>query len=105
MILQPLIENVFDHAFDDRMEMDPKIEISMNTTTRGLEIKITDNGIGFESSKKRMEPVSRGIFLIEERIKWLNTALGKKEYFLMITDKAKGGKGKNGTEALFVLPL
>jgi ligand-binding sensor domain-containing protein len=105
MILQPLIENVFDHAFDDRMEMDPKIEISMNTTNRGFEIKITDNGIGFESSKKRMEPVSRGIFLIEERIKWLNTALGKKEYFLMITDKAKGGKGKNGTEALFVLPL
>jgi len=103
MILQPFIENIFEHAFGDGNEKQPVIGFRIDKTERGLEIRITDNGMGYESGKKVSGHVSRGIQLIEERISLLNTSLGREGYFLGLTDHSKQGKGK-GTEVLFVMP-
>jgi hypothetical protein len=103
MILQPFIENIFEHAFEEGNENQPVIGFRIDKTERGLEIRITDNGMGYESGKKVSGHVSRGIQLIEERISLLNTSLGREAYFLGLTDHSKQGKGK-GTEVLFVMP-
>ena len=103
MILQPFIENIFEHAFGEGNEKQPVIGFRIDKTERGLEIRITDNGMGYESGKKVSGHVSRGIQLIEERISLLNTSLGREAYFLGLTDHSKQGKGK-GTEVLFVMP-
>jgi ligand-binding sensor domain-containing protein len=103
MILQPFIENIFEHAFGEGNEKRPVIGFRIDKTARGLEITITDNGMGYESGKKVSGHVSRGIQLIEERISLLNTSLGREGYFLGLTDHSKQGKGK-GTEVLFVMP-
>ena len=103
MILQPFIENIFEHAFGEGNENQPVIGFRIDKTERGLEIRITDNGMGYESGKKVSGHVSRGIQLIEERISLLNTSLGRDAYFLGLTDHSKQGKGK-GTEVLFVMP-
>ena len=103
MILQPFIENIFEHAFGEGNEKQPVIGFRIDKTARGLEIRITDNGMGYESGKKVSGHVSRGIQLIEERISLLNTSLGRDAYFLGLTDHSKQGKGK-GTEVLFVMP-
>ena len=103
MILQPFIENIFEHAFGEGNENQPVIGFRIDKTERGLEIRITDNGMGYESGKKVSGHVSRGIQLIEERISLLNTSLGREAYFLGLTDHSKQGKGK-GTEVLFVMP-
>lgn len=103
MILQPFIENIFEHAFGEGNEKHPVIGFRIDKTARGLEIRITDNGMGYESGKKVSGHVSRGIQLIEERISLLNTSLGREAYFLGLTDLSKQGKGK-GTEVMFVMP-
>ena len=103
MILQPFIENIFEHAFGEGNENQPVIGFRIDKTERGLEIRITDNGMGYESGKKVSGHVSRGIQLIEERISLLNTSLGREGYFLGLTDHSKQGKG-TGTEVLFVMP-
>jgi sensor histidine kinase YesM len=103
MILQPFIENIFEHAFGEGNEKQPVIGFRIDKTARGLEIRITDNGMGYESGKKVSGHVSRGIQLIEERISLLNTSLGREAYYLGLTDHSKQGKGK-GTEVLFVMP-
>jgi ligand-binding sensor domain-containing protein len=104
MILQPFIENIFEHAFGEGNEKLPVIEFRMVKTERGLEIRISDNGMGYESGKKVSGHVSRGIQLIEERIALLNTSLGRDAYFLGLTDNSRQGKGK-GTEVLFIMPV
>lgn len=104
MILQPFIENIFEHAFADGYQKEPFIAFSMDKTERGLEIRIRDNGIGYESGKRVSGHVSRGIQLIEERISLLNTSLGHDAYFLGITDHTRQEKGI-GTEVLFIMPV
>lgn len=104
MILQPFIENIFEHAFGDGKEGKPVIDFKMDKTERGLEIRIIDNGVGYESGNKISEHVSRGIQLIQERISLLNKVAGKSDYFLGLTDYSKQGEGKKGTEVLFVMP-
>ena len=105
MILQPFIENIFEHAFGEGKEINPVIEFKIDKTERGLEIKIRDNGMGYESGKKVSGHVSRGIQLIQERISLLNASLGREAYLLELTDNSKKGEGKKGTEVLFVMPV
>jgi len=104
MILQPFIENIFEHAFGDGNEKEPVISFCIDKTERGLEIWIRDNGMGYKSGKKVNGHVSRGIQLIKERIALLNTSLGREAYFLGLTDNTRQGKGK-GTEVLFIMPV
>lgn len=104
MILQPFIENIFEHAFEEEKESHPIIVFKMDKTEEGLTITIQDNGVGYESGKKSGH-ISRGIKLIQDRIILLNTVLGKEAYFLGITDHTKEGKGKKGTEVVFHIPV
>jgi hypothetical protein len=68
MLIQPFVENVFVHAFDD-LQPSPKLKISFEMVdSRILECNIIDNGKGLNAHKQSKFHVSRGIALARERI-------------------------------------
>tara|TARA_B110000902_G_scaffold252451_1_gene313927 strand:+ start:50 stop:3055 length:3006 start_codon:yes stop_codon:yes gene_type:complete len=67
LLLQPIIENCFEHAFDNFSE-NPTIELNINLNDKKLIILIKDNGSGFEETQKEE---SKGLKLVEERMKLL----------------------------------
>jgi LytS/YehU family sensor histidine kinase len=74
MLLQPFVENVFVHAFDESHPF-PKLKISFEILeSKILECKIIDNGKGLNTRKQSKFHVSRGIALARERILLLQPA-------------------------------
>jgi hypothetical protein len=68
MLIQPFVENVFVHAFDES-HPSPKLKISFEMVNdKFLECKIIDNGKGLNAHKQSKFHVSRGIALARERI-------------------------------------
>ncbi|CAM3086274.1 sensor histidine kinase [Flavobacterium frigoris] len=68
MLIQPFVENVFVHAFDE-CHLSPKLKISFEMVADNiLECKISDNGKGLNTHKQSKFHVSRGIALARERI-------------------------------------
>ncbi len=68
LLLQPLIENCFEHAFDQN-SVAPIIEITITTDSNTMELIIVDNGFGL---KETTEDNSKGLKLVKGRIKMLN---------------------------------
>lgn len=74
MLLQPFVENVFVHAFDES-HLFPKLKISFEILeSKILECKIIDSGKGLNTRKQSKFHVSRGIALARERILLLQPA-------------------------------
>ncbi|EIA07733.1 histidine kinase [Flavobacterium frigoris] len=68
MLIQPFVENVFAHAFDE-FYPSPKLNISFKMFNDSiLECKIIDNGKGLKAVKQSKFHVCRGIALARERI-------------------------------------
>ena len=71
MILQPFVENVFVHAFNDN-SIKPELLISFEMVARNiLECKVIDNGKGIFSFDKVKLHKSKGIELTKERLSLL----------------------------------
>ncbi len=75
MLIQPLIENVFLHAFNDSIKS-PKLQVKIYLDediekAKFLSILVIDNGVG--KNNKGSSHVSRGGHIIQERLTLLNT--------------------------------
>lgn len=71
MLLQPFVENVFVHAFNES-SISPKLIISFKMVSETiLECKITDNGMSLKAAKKNKIHQSKGIQLTKERLSLL----------------------------------
>ena len=70
MLIQPLLENCFEHAFNETI-VNPKIILTIQNNKTHLIISVTDNGIGFKNTSK-INKQSKALQLVEERIKLLN---------------------------------
>lgn len=82
MIIQPFVENVFNHAFQN-INYSPEIKIHFEEQREYLIITITDNGIGISNSIKQKSDFmkmkkSRGIEITKERIDNFNQQNDKK---------------------------
>lgn len=77
MLIQPLIENCFQHAFDESIS-NPKITLTIKSNHTQLIITVLDNGTGFKNSSK-INKQSKALQLVEERIKLLD----KKNSFII----------------------
>ena len=67
MFLQPFVENIFKHAFDEQSAHPTfKIEFTI-TADQLLQIQISDNGKG--NTKSTKTHISRGIAIAKERLK------------------------------------
>jgi len=67
LLIQPIVENVFIHAFD-KESIEPKISIEFSMQNGNILCKITDNGKGIDSNKLDSKK-SKGIKLVDERIR------------------------------------
>lgn len=68
MLLQPLIENVFVHAFEAK-HPNPMLSVRFNIKEKNLLVaEISDNGRGIEESKQQRIHQSKGMKLVKERI-------------------------------------
>ncbi|MCI9845626.1 histidine kinase [Flavobacterium pectinovorum] len=71
MLLQPFVENVFVHAFNES-SIAPKLIISFQLISENiLECKIIDNGMSLNAAKKSKLHQSKGIQLTKERLSLL----------------------------------
>lgn len=68
MLLQPIVENCFEHAFDDTIKT-PKVNLSFELKGPFLEIMVSDNGHGI---KGQLNNSSKGLKLVRERLKLLH---------------------------------
>ena len=74
MLLQPFVENVFVHAFD-QSQITPKLILSFKMIAEQLlECKIIDNGKGFVEPNTIKKRPSKGIILAKERLALLEGA-------------------------------
>jgi ligand-binding sensor domain-containing protein len=112
MIIQPFVENSLWHGiinsgvkgiltvsftFED-VDIDSII-------CRSLIIKITDNGIGINEAKKNIKEdhISKGIQIIEERLKLLSTKMELPKP-IMFEDLSDREHHSNGTQVIISLP-
>ena len=68
MILQPIIENSFEHAFSEE-SVNPEISLSFHVIENNLNVILKDNGSGYDSKLKES---SKGLTLISDRLTLLN---------------------------------
>lgn len=94
LLIQPIVENVFIHAFDSQSK-DPKIKIEFKCKNDLIICWITDNGKGFIKDSDTKQ--SKGIQLVDERIRLLT---GADEKMIQILPNPKGG-----TIIILTIPL
>lgn len=91
LLIEPLVENVFVHAFDATFEQ-PEMNIQFSIQENYLICSVTDNGKGYDSRNKS----SKGLKLVKERI-------------LLVEPSNKNclriKKLKTGTRVLIEIPL
>ena len=112
MIIQPFVENSLWHGIIDSgrsglLSISFSFEtVEMNTTfTKSLIIKITDNGIGIAKAKtnKREDHISRGIQIVEERLKLISSNMKLPEP-IIFEDLSHRSEKAHGTEVIISLP-
>ena len=88
MLIQPLLENAFVHAFDQNYA-NPTIMLNFNKLGDLLEINIIDNGKGMIAKEANALHESKALKIIEERLKLLNENTTKN---IEITSDSDGTK-------------
>jgi len=112
MIIQPFVENTLWHGIINSgskgvvtisfMFEDVEIETAIS---KSLIIKITDNGIGIQEAKKnkKEDHISKGILIIEERLRLLSTKMQLPQP-IMFEDLSSRDDSSHGTEVIISLP-
>ncbi|MEK7718771.1 MAG: two-component regulator propeller domain-containing protein [Bacteroidota bacterium] len=113
MIIQPFVENTLWHGIIHAGGKGlitisfsfEEVDIDLNLS-RSLIIRITDNGVGLvEANKKRKEDhISKGIQIVEERLRLLSTKL-QLPIPIMLEDLNNRNHLSHGTEVIISLPL
>ncbi|WP_294674886.1 histidine kinase [uncultured Fluviicola sp.] len=95
LLLQPILENAIWHGLKFQ-EKDPELLISFQLNeNQELVVQIRDNGLGFNTSNKSEEHLSKGNILITERIDTLNQQFQNKVAHIEIISSG------NGTNVIF----
>jgi len=112
MIIQPFVENTLWHGVINSGNRG-LVTLSFffedilvdSIPHRSLVIKVTDNGIGINEARKhkREDHISRGIQIIEERLKLLSTKL-ELPTPIMLEDLSNRSAISHGTEVIISLP-
>ena len=71
MLIQPLLENCFEHAFNDTVSK-PKITLDIYKYAGKILVSVTDNGIGIKENKFPKRE-SKALKLVQERLELLDS--------------------------------
>lgn len=88
LIIQPFIENAFEHAFDDSIK-NQQIEIQFYIDSNLLCCKITDNGIGLFTTNNKHHK-SLGTEIVSKRLMLLNDEMSTKDFDFSILNSSVG---------------
>jgi ligand-binding sensor domain-containing protein len=112
MIIQPFVENTLWHGIINSGNKG-KITVSFSfqdveidsILSRSIIIKVTDNGIGINAAKKnKIEGhISKGIQIIEERLRLLSAKMDLPQP-IMLDDLSNRDSNSHGTEVIISLP-
>ncbi|MEI6142120.1 MAG: two-component regulator propeller domain-containing protein [Mariniphaga sp.] len=112
MIVQPFVENTLWHGIINSGNTG-KVTISFtfedinvdSVISKSLIIKISDNGIGINEARKHKaeDHISKGIQIIEERLKLLSTKMDLPKP-IMLEDLSNRNSNSHGTEVIISLP-
>jgi len=112
MIIQPFVENTLWHGIINS-GMKGHVTISFtfedvdidSIICRSLIIKVTDNGIGITEAKKnkKEDHISKGIHIIEERLRLLSSKM-ELPTPIMFDDLGTRNDNSHGTEVIISLP-
>ncbi|WP_291401336.1 histidine kinase [Daejeonella sp.] len=100
LLIQPFVENAIWHGIIPK-ESKGLVNLNFNFQNNQLEIKIIDDGVGTKNSKsnKSSNHISRGLELIQERVKLLNKLSNKKIVISNIETV------KIGTQISIIIPI
>jgi ligand-binding sensor domain-containing protein/two-component sensor histidine kinase len=112
MIIQPFVENSLWHGIIDSGNKG-LLTVSFtfedvgvdSVISKSLIIKVADNGIGIQEAKKnkKEDHISKGIQLIEERLRLLSTKMQLPQP-IMLEDLSSRDNDYHGTEVIISLP-
>ena len=107
MIIQPLIENVFVHAFSSSIK-NPILEVNIYSENlivdaNTLYIDVKDNGVG-RSNKKINTHLSKGLSIVQERLQLINKT-NKTSIELKYVDLKEIDPKTSGTKVQLKVPL
>ncbi len=102
MMTQPFIENAIEHGFMD-IHYKGNIAVCFQLTDNALEIKISDNGIGINHTKKQKNHKSLATLITKERLH--NFSNKTKQYWMAITDLKEIKQTETGTEVFLRVPF
>jgi hypothetical protein len=90
LLIHTFVENSLKHGFPDP-KYEGKIAISIKEITSGLQITITDNGIGRDNAKhyKEVQSTGKGLKLLQEKIDLFNE-INKKDVHYTMEDNNPG---------------
>jgi LytS/YehU family sensor histidine kinase len=93
LLIQPLIENSFEHGFTNR-EKKHHLELTFSITNEQLAVQLSDDGEGFNALERKSE--SKAMKIIQERLQLIDPKL---------SDSFSFTRENNKTMVRFVLPL
>ncbi|RZK73941.1 MAG: hypothetical protein EOO92_17775, partial [Pedobacter sp.] len=108
MLIQPLIENAIHHGLRNSLNSESMVSIELTTNADHIIFKVRDNGVGLSATINKNEghlfkQQSLGLKTIEERVLAINAS--RKKQWASFSIREVVGEGKNGTEALVMLPI
>ena len=105
LIVQPFIENAFEHAFENNSKKENKIDINFNVEGKLLICTITDNGKGYAIIDGHTLHKSKGITLTNERLELLNKEFKTNQFELIVENLNAYSSGFKGTRISIKIPL
>lgn len=105
LIIQPFIENVFEHAFGTECsDKECWLEVSFYKQNDLLICTISDNGKGIEPLLEKKHK-SKGLHLTRERLNLLNKEYNSTKFNYEISNSSNEKEGLIGTKVTVTLPL
>jgi len=105
LIVQPFIENAFEHAFENTDTDVNEIDISFRLEGKLLICIIKDNGKGFHGGDSNKLHQSKGHQLTLERLNLLNKEYNTNDFKFEITNLFKIDSTQKGTQVTITFPL
>ena len=105
LIVQPFIENAFEHAFNNSQNDTCAIGIYFYLEKTLLKCEINDNGIGFNQDDKHSLHESKGLKLTRERFELLNREYSTDKFTLELINLNQLNANETGTRVTLTFPL
>lgn len=105
LIVQPFIENAFEHAFDSNSTIENRVNISFKLDGKLIICTIRDNGKGFNNGDSHSLHQSKGHQLTLDRLNLLNKEYNTSDFKFEIINLSNAGSSQTGTQIKITFPL